>query len=122
MDTNHIIDIRNNVDVIMMRTEVRNTARKIGMGMIDQARISLAASSLAHALGLGCTQEGNVTIAPLQTDEHTGLQVICMNQPNNEIISLTAKTLQEARWMVDELTVEILSAQVLKITLVKWLS
>ena len=122
MEANHIISIRNNVDVIMMRTEVRNTARRIGMGMMDQASISLAASSLAHALGLGCTHEGQVTIALVQTADRTGLQVTCMNQSNNESISLTAKTLQDARWMVDDLTVETLPAQVLKITLVKWMS
>jgi len=122
MDTNYVINIQNNVDVIMMRTQVRNTARKIGMGMMDQASISLAASSLAHALGLGCTLAGNVTIASLDDAGRVGVQVVCINEPNTDSVDLTAKTLRDARWMVDELTVETLPAQVLKVTLVKWMS
>jgi len=106
----------------MMRTEVRNIARKIGMDMMDQASISLAASSLAHALGLGCTQEGLVTIEQLLDDSRVGLRVICMNDSQGEIFEIAPKTLQDAQWMVDELTVETLPTTALRVTLVKWMS
>ncbi len=122
MENNHTIDIRNNVDVIMMRTEVRNTARQLGMGMMDQASISLAASGLAHDLGLGCIQEGLVLIERLEQENRVGLRVICMNKPSHEQSNLTAKALQDAKWMVDEVKVETLPAQVVKVTLVKWMS
>jgi len=122
VDERHIINIRNNVDVIMMRTEVRNIARKIGMDMMDQASISLAASSLAHALGLGCTQEGQVMIEQLLDNSRIGLRVICMNDNKGETFEIAPKTLQDAQWMVDELTVETLPTTALRVTLVKWMS
>ncbi len=122
MKEEHSINIRNNVDVILMRTEVRNVARNIGMDMMDQASISLAASSLAHALGLGCSREGQVTIEHVCEPERTGLRVICTNRQDGENMALESKTLQDARWMVDELTVESLPTDMQKITLVKWMS
>lgn len=121
MEERHIINIRNHVDVILMRTEVRNRARKIGMDMMDQASISLAASSLAHALGLGGAQEGQVWIERVVRERRVGLQVICINKTDNVEISLTAKALQDAKWMVDELFVEELSPQMVRVTMVKWM-
>ncbi|MBN2002014.1 MAG: hypothetical protein JXA21_01550 [Anaerolineae bacterium] len=121
MEGKHIINIRNNVDVILMRTEVRNSARKIGMDMMDQASISLAASSLAHALGLGGAQEGQVWIERVAREGRIGLQVICTNKANSVEIGLTARALQDAKWMVDELFVEELSPQMIRVTMVKWM-
>lgn len=121
MEERHIINIRNNIDVILMRTEVRNSARQIGMDMMDQASISLAASSLAHALGLGGAQEGQVSIERVVRTGRVGLQVICINQANSVEISLAARALQDAKWMVDELFVEEVSANTVKVTMVKWM-
>ncbi len=121
MEERHIINIRNNIDVILMRTEVRNSARQIGMDMMDQASISLAASSLAHALGLGGAQEGQVSIERVVRTGRVGLQVVCINQANRVEISLAARALQDAKWMVDELFVEEVSANTVKVTMVKWM-
>ena len=45
--------VREDYDVIISRSAVRELARSIGMRTADQARISLAASSAARALGIG---------------------------------------------------------------------
>jgi len=121
VEERHIINIRNNVDVILMRTEVRNSARQIGMDMMDQASISLAASSLAHALGLGGAQDGQVSIERVTRNGRIGLQVVCVNPANSVELSMAARALQDARWMVDELSIEEISADTVKVTMIKWM-
>ena len=110
--------VREDFDVIVSRSAVRDLARSIGMGTADQARISLAASSAARALGIGRTHQGKITIQDVQREDQLGICVICevedLDGPPAE------EKLADARAMTDELSIDELSARQVKVTLIKW--
>ena len=110
--------VREDFDVIVSRSAVRDLARSIGMGTADQARISLATSSAARALGIGRTHQGKITIQDVQREGHPGIRVVCevddLDGPPAE------EKLADARAMTDELAIHELSAGQIKVTLIKW--
>ncbi|MBN1875946.1 MAG: hypothetical protein JXA33_17110 [Anaerolineae bacterium] len=146
MSNSQMFTIRNNLDVILMRMQVRDLARAMGMTLSDQACIALAASSLANALGLEGTPAGHVTMDCLNDAGRVGIRVIYIKSngipfvdedvsPGNGTLlgdsvflgggassDLLTKTLDNTKWMVDELNMEKLPPDVLKITLVKWMT
>jgi hypothetical protein len=113
--------LRGESDVIMMRAKVRDLAREIGMDMMQQASVSLAASSLAHALGFRGMQEGQVMIEHLYREGRDGLRVIFL-KPNGVPSELSSVQLSDAKWMVDELKIDALPSRQLQVTLIKWLN
>ncbi len=113
--------LRSESDVIMMRAKVRDLAREMGMDMMQQASISLAASSLAHVLGVRGMQGGHVTIERLCCDGRNGLRVVFL-KPEGMPSELSSVQLSDAKWMVDELQIESLPPQQLRVTLIKWLN
>ncbi|MBN1890937.1 MAG: hypothetical protein JW850_23275 [Thermoflexales bacterium] len=121
MDEEHSVTVKSEVDVITARMYVRDVARGLGMNLGDQARISLAASSLAHAIGLGRTHQGQIEISCVheRDDARVGVQVICIRI--GLPCTLEAGRLGEARWMVDELMVEERPPDELQVTVIKWL-
>ncbi len=112
------ISLSSEFDIVLLRMQVRDLARAVGMSLADQARVSLAASSLAKALELGASHPGQATIAGLSRASQTGVQVICADkhaQPGQKTGSL-----EEVQWMVDELTLETLPSSIRQATLIKW--
>lgn len=98
---------------------MRKVARSSGFGIADQARISLAASSLAYALGLGQKNQGRIVIECLDERGRSGVRVICLKQ-NVSAGELPPGALDETRFMVDEMSVEDLPPKDLQVTLIKW--
>ena len=85
MDYNNTkMPINNESDLIHARLRVRETARRIGMTLMDQSRISMATSSLANALGLGLSKRssGFVTIEKVVNQARIGLRVTCSRKNN----------------------------------------
>ncbi len=121
MGDKHTVTVGNEADVVMMRVLVRDLARDLGMNMIEQASVSLAASSLAYALGFADKQASHVTIECLKHDGRTGLQ-ITLTKPDCVPEDVSSAKLSDAKWMVDDLLVETPSTQDLQITLVKWMT
>lgn len=117
---NHIKTMRvaSESDIMLLRMQVRDLARAIGMALVDQARISLAASSAAKAIGLGVTHQGQATIDDCCRDGRTGVRVVCTGQ--NGKADTTPSGLGDARWMVDEFTFETLPSNQVQVILVKW--
>jgi serine/threonine-protein kinase RsbT len=113
-----VLTVTKETDVVLLRMQVRDLARALGLALGDQARISLAASSAAKAIGLGSAHHGQVIIDDCRRDERVGVRVICVDE--NSQADLIPNALREARWMVDELTVETLPSKKVQITLVKW--
>ncbi len=113
------VKVQAEIDVITARVKVRELARTVGFKTTDQARISLATSSLAHALGLGTILRGQIIIDCLSRGECTGVRVVCV-AANAENCALTPEASQDMGWMVDELTVEMLPPNNVQATLVKW--
>ncbi len=132
MSHTQTIRITNEGDIVVLRMQVRDLARAIGLNLADQARISLAASSVAKAIGLGITYPGQARLDDYCCGGHTGVRVVCTlvrknSRPDDGAVSSGARsapsapgTLGEARWMVDELTFETLSLGEVQVTLVKW--
>lgn len=114
------IEVHTEFDIITARMKVRKLAQAMGLTTVDQARISLATSSLAQALGLGEAHPGQIVMAGLGRGERTGVRVVCKAgaiTPN-----LSPMAFEDMRWMVDELTVETLPPNDVQVTLVKWLA
>ncbi len=112
------ISLRSESDIVLLRMQVRDLARSLGLSLADQARVSLAASSLAKAMRLGTNHPGQATIAGLTRDSQTGVRVVCADQRAQP--GCTTGSLEEVRWMVDELTLETLPSSIRQVTLIKW--
>jgi len=121
MSKDQTITVRSDFDIIMARMKVRKLARAMGLNTVDQARISLATSSLAQALGLGERHHGQIAMNGLGGEEPRGVQVVC-TKANAVTRELSPRAFENMRWMVDELTVETLPPNDLRVTLVKWLA
>jgi serine/threonine-protein kinase RsbT len=118
MSRTKTITVANEFDVILLRLVVRDLACAIGMNLGDQARISLAASAAAKAIGLGYAHRGQATVGDYNRDGRTGAQVVCTVE--NGKTDHVPSVLGDARWMVDELTIETLPSKGTQVTLVKW--
>lgn len=118
------VEVGSDVDIINARIMVRQAARRLGMKLIDQSRISLATSSLADSVGLGTGRStGEIVIDSVhrRTDGCLGLQVICsyhaINSPD-----VFQPSVANVRWMVDECNIREVDANHVQVTLIKWLS
>ena len=120
MSNRQTIPIRNDLDVIEARMQVRTLARESGLDLFDQARISLATSTLAIILGLEKSAGGTVIMEQLDSYDRRGVQVICL-RPDTSLHDLAAGVLDDARRMVDDLRVEEPPGGGVAVILVKWL-
>ena len=105
-------------DIVLLRMYVRDLAHAVGLNLADQARISLAASSVAKAVGLGNSYPGQVTASDCSRDGRTGVQVVCTAR--NDKMDRASSALRDAKWMVDELTLENVPSSMVQVTLLKW--
>ena len=119
MNQQRTLNIKSEIDVITARMQVREMARSLGMNLGDQARISLASSSLAHALGLGGACPGRLVMGSIQNGARTGLQVVCSRKDGDSVPETTV--FYDTRWMVDELVVDKHTNEDLQVTIIKWL-
>ena len=119
MDT---IQIQTEPDIISARMRVRELARSAGFRTTDQARISLATSSLAHAVGLGGKYEGKISIGHPNGDHDQGIAVVCFVRCGGKgdgFKNIANHAFRDVQWMVDELNVEMMPTNDVQITLVK---
>ena len=120
MSERQTITIQRDYDVILARSRVRDLARRIGLRTTDQARISLATSSAARAMGLGSPYQGQIVIELLGDRDTVGMRVIC-SVPEGTNNGTLPRTFGDAQLMADELTVKrVPSSNELRVTLVKW--
>ncbi len=69
-----ILPIERDMDIITARTYVRDLARALGFGPIDQVRIATAVSELARNIYL-YAQVGTVTSRPLERNGRRGIEI-----------------------------------------------
>lgn len=119
MNEPRIIEVVSEGDIILARMQVREFARAKGFNIMDQARISLATSSLAYALGLGSTCHGQIVIDCLSEGGDTGLRVVC-TRASAATGDLSERAFGDTRRMVDQLTVETLPSNEAQVTVIKW--
>ena len=113
------VTVRKDFDVIVARSRVRDLARSIGMSTTDQARISLATSSAARAMGLGAQYEGEILPESLTGQDGTGIRVVCRAK-NAAGDNVSTDRFSDAKFMTDELTIEQSPSNDLVVILVKW--
>lgn len=106
-------------DIMAARARVRELARRKGLDITDQARISLATSSLADVLGLGTQRQGQIAIDSIVEEERTGIRVIC-TATRDARHALTPAQLDVHQLLVDELTIETPPPDDVQITLIQW--
>ena len=71
-----IISINSDLDIVAARMVARDTARALGFGAIDQARIATAISELARNIYL-YAGEGSVTVKEATNGLRRGIEVVC---------------------------------------------
>jgi hypothetical protein len=119
MNENQTIEIHNRFDIIEARMQVRTLARKLGLDLFDQARISLAASTVAIILGLESSGNGSISMERRQFGERVGVEVVC-TKADAKLPNLAAGVMDDAKRMVDELTIKELPSHGIEVTLFKW--
>ena len=116
---NETITIRSEFDVITARMKVRELARAKNFNITDQARISLATSSLAETLGLGRKRQGTIAIDALDETQRIGIRVIC-TAITEAVSDLVPDDLKNTGWLIDDLTIEKLPSNDLQVTAIHW--
>ncbi len=117
MSHTRTVTVANESDIVLLRMLVRDLARTTGLDLADQARISLATSAAAKAIGLGVTHSGHVTLGDCSCEGRPGVRVVCTSK-NGKMDD--TPVFGNTRWMVNELTFETLPSKEVQVTLVKW--
>ncbi len=112
-----IILINMDVDIINARQKVREVARLMGMNVTDQARISMATSSIAYALKMGSHCNDQIHIEWIVNTLGRGIRIVCMV---DEYVELPVSILKDISWMTDQLTVESSYLKNSRIVLIKY--
>lgn len=125
-DETRTIHITTNLHIIAARAEVRSLARALGFSTMDQARISLATSTLAHMLDLGGRHDGQIAFSEMNGHDRDGqkvaLQVTCTARCGSTATPsslLRDGDLKKLQMMVDDLHVTALPSQDVQVRLVK---
>lgn len=71
--------IRSDLDIVIARTLARDTAKALGFGAIDQARIATAVSELARNIFL-YAGTGSVTVREVDKNGRRGIEIVCEDQ------------------------------------------
>lgn len=115
------IIVRSSLDVVTARVQVREMARRLGFSLTDQARISMATSSLANYLGLGKngSSEGRISMECLEEGTRRGLKVICKR---NDVDSSNYPTsyFHNESWLVDEVDLSHITPDSVEVAMIKW--
>jgi hypothetical protein len=119
-ENEHTLHLVNEFDIISARVYAREMARREGFSITDQARISLAVSSLAHKLGLGQNNPAEIELTCIRRGARMGMRITIRVDATNDLGPIISN-LEHMRWMfmVDELTTER-SVGLIKIVAVKW--
>lgn len=68
--------ISSDLDIVIARTLARDTAKSLGFGPIDQARIATAVSELARNIFL-YAGTGSVTVRAVEKHGRKGIEIVC---------------------------------------------
>lgn len=119
MNNTYVIATTSVHDIMAARARVRELARQKGLGLTDQARISLATSSLADVLGLGTQRRGQIAINSVEGENRAGIRVVC-TAAKDARRALTPTQIDVHQLLVDELTIETLPSEDVQVTLIQW--
>lgn len=116
--------VSNDYDVVAMRQDVRQQARTLGLGLIQQAKLATAISAVARAL-LAIQQSTTFTMQTTTRGIRPALEIECVAtiHPSSADATEMEQTfhMHEARLLVDETDI-ILQQNKAHLTLRVWLS
>lgn len=123
--------IRSDLDIVIARTLARDTAKAMGFGAIDQARIATAVSELARNIFL-YAGTGSVAVREIERTGRKGIEIVCEDQgPGIMSIDLVMQDgystsrgmgmgLPGAKRLMDEFDIRSSEGQGTTITCRKW--
>jgi len=115
------ITVKKVIDRILVRMEVRETARNLKLNLQEQARISMAAYNVVSSMDMGISCEGVVLFIQVTDGKREGLQVVCSsNKINNNRI--TSNLFDDTSWLVDEMNVENITPDGARVSVTIWAS
>ncbi len=109
-------------DVVIARQEARQFARACGLSPSDQARVSVAVSTLARNFGVSAAGHVDILLEALQGQGGgVGVQITLLC-PHDVSMDQKSQNTRCNPWLylVDELTVETRTDGVTKVTAIKW--
>lgn len=99
------LEIRTEYDVIVLRQEVRQTARMLGMGLTQQAKIAAAISTIARAL-VAADFHATMLMSLEKTAARSAIEISCDVSPGQSAFDLVQLTqlihFGDAQTLVDE--------------------
>ncbi len=125
--------VHNDLDIVSARVEGRNLAKRLGFGVIDQARIATAISELARNLVL-YADGGQISLQALEEGGRRGIQIVCSDEgPGIADIDLVMQDgystqrglgmgLPGTRRLMDEFEIESQVEVGTTVTIRKWLN
>jgi serine/threonine-protein kinase RsbT len=114
------IFINNDMDVALARLQVREVARELGFGTVDQARISLATSELARHMSQALSERGEVRVLRVEREGRRGLAVEYVREPAESGAALRMPDMVGVAHLVDECVVHAEARDGALVTLTKW--
>jgi serine/threonine-protein kinase RsbT len=128
-----IIPIHNEMDIVAIRSSIRDISRELELPVIDQARLTTAISTLARQI-LRQIGKGNLTVQHIQNDTHKGVECIFTSTEdgrtasdleqailnNVEPLQGMGMGLSEARQFMDEMIIESHNSSGATIVCRKW--
>ena len=121
MDRVRTIPIMSQADIYAARMTTRQVAIEIGMNLIDQARISLATSSLANCLKMGGTSvlPDQILINSIIQGAQTGIRLVFITRHPSRRNCLDEE-LAKIHDVFDVQQIEDTPENALRVTLIKW--
>ncbi len=124
--------IASDEDVIMARQKVRNFAKELGFGLLDQTRVVTAVSELGRNIVVHA-KEGKVSLFKIEKEGRNGVKVLfedkgpgipdiqkAMEEGFSTVGSM-GLGLSGSRRLVDEMEITSFPGQGTAVTIVKWL-
>jgi hypothetical protein len=121
VDRVRTIPIMSQADIYAARMTTRQVAIEIGMNLIDQARISLATSSLANCLKMGgiTALPDQILINNIVQDQQIGIQLVFFTRNPSRRACLDEE-LAKINGVFDTQKIEVTPENALRVTLIKW--
>lgn len=132
MKTQSCIEIKKEWDIVGARQMGRSTAKEIGFGTVDQARIATAISELARNIYL-YTEKGTICLEFIAKNGEKGIQIIAEDQgPGIKDIQTVLEDgyttsgglgagLPGVKRLMDEFTITSIEGKGTKVIAIKWL-
>lgn len=121
MSESRIIIVNTEADIINARMYTRQMAKDAGLSIMDQARVSLAVSSLARIIGLGDHYPGQIMINRLVNETRSGLQVIWTLKTDGALETIQRNINDSTLFsMVDDLHIDSAKDEEINIIATRW--